>query len=807
MKYRTLRFFFPALAVAVMMSSCQIEEFDSPQPESNAEDIIPATVSLKFNISGEDYGTPETKAIDDPGTVGNTQIQTLVILQYGGTEDDAPLVGGVHYLSADVTDPEDEHYLGDMEQIKLADSQGQVHTLVFLTNTFTEIRAGETLGEMLRLTRVAPGEADVFGHTGDGNGFPEETTYYQRMNALAVTEVTNDMTVYAILRRSMARINVQITNTGADGLQIRKVWLRNVSQKDYYITDYSYLSPDDHSTVELLRDYAFQDEYVSSLPLRTDYSEREWNGTDDGTGTAVYRWYVPSNMRGTDESNSLPSEKNTSINSIGATYVYILGEYGPEHDQAIIYRFYLGENLVNNFDLKPNTSYSYHFTFNGKGVTSTDKRIEDGGRKDFMVDANCYILNPPTLADLPPRKYTINVVSRPNIFWGTRPDSDRYGNFEEYPNNYIQGGEVWKARILWSDINYDQLSVLTKATDTNDMNATYDSMTQRIELTVSSNTPKGNLVIGVWTDDPTNILWSWHIWITDYEPDGIGVAPVEDRYVYPVKGGELHRYMKDAIWTTGELKNGYIMDRYLGALDQKSHSASSTSATRGGGFLYQFGRKDPFPLDYIVYYYNYNESAPFKSVGGGNNIDKVSYENASVPFSVNKPASYITGTTSWYSGVYASATNWKDPYPSLRTDVEETIVKSFFDPCPPGWKIAAVDTYYGFVYGNTSTNNPAANLITGAESTNGHNRGSGGTFYPRGYLSDKNSLETAFFPSTPIRMGTAGNVAPEGYPYWCRYGNSTSGSSFFFSTYISYRGGPNGPYGHANGFPVRCVRE
>lgn len=546
MKYRTLRFFFPALAVAVMMSSCQIEEFESPEPEPNAEGIIPATVSLKFNISGEDYGTPDTKAIDDPGTVADTQIQNLIILQYGGTDNDAPLVGGLHYLSADVTDQDDEHYLGNMEQIKLADSQGQVHTLVFLTNTFTEIRPGETLGEMLGLTREAGGAPDVFGHEGDGHEFDEGQTYYQRMNALAVTEVTNDMTVYATLRRSMARINVQITNSGADGLRIRKVWLRNVSQKDYYITDYSYLDPTDHSTVQLLRDYDFQDEYVPSLPMRTDYIEHGWNGAEGGTGTATYRWYVPSNMRGEDAYNTLPEEKNLCANVAGATYLFILGEYGPEHDQAIIYRFYLGENLVNNFDLKPNTSYSYHFTFNGKGKTLTDKRIEDLGRKDFMIDANSYILNPPP-AGIGPRKFSINVVHRPNIFWGTSTENDRYGNFAAYPEQYISTTDNWKAKILWSDFGYDQNAVLTN--NNGDGGGSYNQMNQRIELTIPSDITRGNMVIGVWAndaDDDTQILWSWHIWITDYQPDNIsGHSPAPDTYLFGVEGGMVHRYGGD----------------------------------------------------------------------------------------------------------------------------------------------------------------------------------------------------------------------------------------------------------------------
>ena len=68
---------------------------------------------------------------------------------------------------------------------------------------------------------------------------------------------------------------------------------------------------------------------------------------------------------------------------------------------------------------------------------------------------------------------------------------------------------------------------------------------------------KGNALIAV-IDNDANILWSWHIWLTEYPEDQI--------------------YYRNA---------GVMMDRDLGATDIRS----------GDGLLYQWGRKDPFLYD------------------------------------------------------------------------------------------------------------------------------------------------------------------------------------------------------------------
>ena len=77
---------------------------------------------------------------------------------------------------------------------------------------------------------------------------------------------------------------------------------------------------------------------------------------------------------------------------------------------------------------------------------------------------------------------------------------------------------------------------------------------------------QGNAVIGAYDADG-ELIWSWHIWATDYDPDA--------------EGGTVDF-------------NGYtLMNRNLGALANDNSTTDKILASYG--LYYQWGRKDPFP--------------------------------------------------------------------------------------------------------------------------------------------------------------------------------------------------------------------
>lgn len=184
------------------------------------------------------------------------------------------------------------------------------------------------------------------------------------------------------------------------------------------------------------------------------------------------------------------------------------------------------------------------------------------------------------------------------------------------------------AATLWETNNYNGASV--NAVLNNDV--TYAAGCISFSITGQ----QGNAVIAA-NDNSDNILWSWHIWLPKSWPVG-----------------------------SAEMGNGVTsMDRNLGAMD-----ASSKYAT---GFLYQYGRKDPFVGPYHVG--SYNTGFTTSPDGAITNEAKT---DATIAWSIANPTVYIDRRgVSWDS---ANTAEWTD-------------AKSIYDPCPAGWKVPARTDY------------------------------------------------------------------------------------------------------------------
>jgi hypothetical protein len=94
-------------------------------------------------------------------------------------------------------------------------------------------------------------------------------------------------------------------------------------------------------------------------------------------------------------------------------------------------------------------------------------------------------------------------------------------------------------------------------------------------FTVTANTPAsnngGNAVVQI-KNGSNEVLWSWHIWVTGYDPNSGGTT-------YSRSNGT---------------KTYVFMDRNLGATAAATSTATD-QASAVSGLLYQWGRKDPFP--------------------------------------------------------------------------------------------------------------------------------------------------------------------------------------------------------------------
>lgn len=163
---------------------------------------------------------------------------------------------------------------------------------------------------------------------------------------------------------------------------------------------------------------------------------------------------------------------------------------------------------------------------------------------------------------------------------------------------------------------------------------------------------KGNAVIAVYDKDE-NLLWSWHIWVTDTPHDQ----------------------------TIGDIS---FMDRNLGATASMTSLTDASNALDTYGLYYQWGRKDPSmgPQSYnysiaclnTAPYYDYasdkQTSAMTKTESNPTVMTGVKYPMYLVLPSVNKDNNWLGETFTDLWGYDGTRTN-----------------KSVYDPCPYGYRV------------------------------------------------------------------------------------------------------------------------
>lgn len=281
---------------------------------------------------------------------------------------------------------------------------------------------------------------------------------------------------------------------------------------------------------------------------------------------------------------------------------------------------------------------------------------------------------------------------------------------------------------------------------------------------------QGNAVIGGY-DSAGTLLWSWHIWAADYDPE------------------------KDAVDF-----NGYtVMSRNLGALAQSNATTDDILASYG--LYYQWGRKDPF-IGPSTYQAGSGSSAAMYN-GSGSRVylktEASSAETGTMTYAVQHPLVFITGV--------ADSQNdwlWTAHSDDLWSADDDPADKTVNDPCPYGWRVAPSAAFDGLSivgaptaedvdkYGWTLSRNGSESLFIGA----GRRR------------YDNGSIQNLYSPA-PVR-----SYADEAQPweglYWTTgslSGTRSKALQFWFEKKTTTGGIENGvSYARANGMPVRCVK-
>ena len=757
------------------------------------------TVTVKFNINvaAETGGTRDavTRSVQDEDGSGNdlATIHDLRVIQFLGKGDDAVRIGTEQYLSSSDITKTNGNYSFTTE---LVASKTEECTLVFLANTCTQKEQfisseGMTLGELKNAYTYADTQAKIFGVNGtidDTKTFPDDGDYHMRLNGAIVTRVDADTPVSCSLARCAARIDVALKVKQAAGITVTGISLCSVPTSSYYFTSRTDIAapyPENMDTQYT----TYNNPVITSSPTGG-------SGTDFSAG---YRFYMAPNMRGT-VTNDVEMRKNL-LAPQHATYLHIEAHYTDSKGKVVPmgYEFYLGGNLKDDYNICPNTRYLYNINIDERGNAKLDARVKEWDTVDFTTtseDANCYILNPPTNVGTT-RKFRIP-IRRSDTFWGNH-------GYENVTNYVIGAQSSWYVTILWEKgIRYKDISKwyitpatinITKSTGAGIGSDGY------FEVEIPEGI-EGNMIIGLkkkmqdLSDSP--ILWSWHLWITDYNPDEIedfNIQPESGRYIYQVTDGAVHRYDGD-VWTTGKMANAFIMDRNLGAYDD-TYSGRGFPYKENGceGLFYQYGRKDP----------KCNDSS-------------ISTSSSTVAYKVNNPMiqNNVTSESAYlyYNQNTSKRSRWYDP--TIAEDDEDWSKKSLFDPSPLGWVLPAYDIWNDFKRWNYNVTTPThitTNIstinqfsISGTKTTRGFPSysASKGMFY---WPDDGNDVDVTknriFYPSTGYHRGEYFFEYLGGIPI--RTFNTMAKGNF--NIYYSYYDGADGGLYNENALaPVRCVR-
>ena len=304
-------------------------------------------------------------------------------------------------------------------------------------------------------------------------------------------------------------------------------------------------------------------------------------------------------------------------------------------------------------------------------------------------------------------------------------------------------GIVTSAEVLWESFGTDVSPTVGDLVETVEYSHGY------IGFKTADTFKEGNAVI-VAKDSDGNILWSWHIWMTD-EPRG-------------------QVYYNDA---------GTMMDRNLGA----------TSATPGDvgalGLLYQWGRKDPFLGSSSI-----SSNSVAKSTITWPSAVRSDSSNGTIEYATAHPTTFIKYNTinqDWYYTGDSSTDN-------TRWTTSETS-KSVYDPCPAGWRVPDGDSngVWSKALGSSSYFSDESLYDSTNEGVN--------------FSGKFGEEQTIWYPASGHRYRDDGDLLSVGYTVFCW---SASINNFYaYSLRVGSGGGgyPATDGSRGGGEPVRCIKE
>lgn len=568
-------------------------------------------VAVDMSVVGYDNQQQTRAGQVLPGDMGSEEnkIHNITVFQFDGEGDDTDPLVVLRYVDNGL----DALMLGLM-QPKSDPNKNQF--LCFVANVGNMLQDFTGVYGDLKQKLIPVNDAGI----ADGN---------MVLTASLVTKVSALQPLSITFIRKLAKINV--TCVIADGVNFipARLQLRN-APKSFALVNTLSTAPAENA-----------DNFQNYLSV-----------TDNVVGG--YTWYMPENLRGTGTATD-PKNKTAETAPSGqkdyCTYIELSGLYQDSGTSKLVsYRVYLGENNTDDYNVKANRIYNVSMSI--IGVNESDNRLDVIVVPEAEVPANCYMVSPGTTVVLDMLQSPGAAVSASGVDYAIRMGTVSASNIKSI-------GVVWQTEDTPDGLIQD---------------LTFLEATGQVMF---KGTPgsSGNLLLAAYSEPEQQgtILWSWHIWLTDYDPGA---------------GGTVHDMTSTdgAIW----------MDRDLGALTATPGQATTL------GYAYQWGRKDPFPMSNNI---STSVLRPFYDAKGNYLRSGVAVEerNSSgqliVNRSVSEPWIFYTNTITnhsnsggyWWGGSTINIALWSDG------------VKTMYDPCPAGWRLPT-GTISSKMGGNNMTN-------------------------------------------------------------------------------------------------------
>ncbi|MBP1630494.1 MAG: hypothetical protein H6Q15_1387 [Bacteroidetes bacterium] len=710
------------IASSLFGSCVDIDDFLSL--DNREKKVVVLNLNINDEVSiGEKSSSKGSKA---PNNINDSLVSDIWVLQFDGTTTSSSLIN-TQYLSVATSS------LG----INLIASSSN-NRIVIIANTHSSGWDWSTVNsyqDLLDRKSTISNETDIYG------GIANKGVIMSGYTDVIVNDIVSSSPLLIDLTRSVAKVEFNLSLNSSLGITIDSIMLCDVPS-EFHIADNL------KST---------HNPFPTTYPIHASTIYKTFSIITNMTGGSnTFVWYLPRNLKGTNASSSV-STKNMNAPQ-GASYLRVFARKGAE---KVTFRIYPGDNMLNDFNITPNKKYIINIIIGSLGDYASDSRVEpieeiiDYTIKSF---SNCYIINPPSAGTL--RKYRIP-VGRVDQYWGSTQVG--YGGND---NNKLSTANDWTISLLWQDANnivrtYTPASIsLSKATGT--------GASDYFEISVPHTVPDGNFVISIARNSsPSTILWSWHFWVTDYNPyyTGAITTGAEGRYV--VTGGSIHRY-RGSMWS-GELNNSYALDRNIGQLSEQYIPVDG----KRGILYYQYGRKDPFPANIALYDIS-GGTVPYTASANAEN------SQLNMANSVINPLKFFTSpnANNWCSDTLTNYI-WNDV-----NVLTTSTAKSIFDPSPWGFKLPKTGVWSDFASSRFGWSNSTYRRLYTRSSVNAY-------YFADGYRSSSSgSLSTS--------------VTSVGC-YWNSSPNNTSRGFYMYFSELTVT--TVGNASRANGFVCRPVRE